>query len=360
MANLKERSKAGEQKIHEIRGQLLGWYDRHRRDLPWRDQGGQKPDPYHVWLSEIMLQQTTVTAVRPYYTKFLAKWPTIRDLAEADEGEVMAAWAGLGYYARARNLHKCAKVVANDLDGIFPQEQNELKKLPGIGEYTSAAITAIAFNRPATVVDGNVERVMARLFNVRTPLPEAKKELKSLADLFFDSYAERPGDLAQAFMDLGAVICIPKAPRCSLCPLSKHCHAFKADAADELPLKSVAKKRPPKYGYVYWVENDKGEVLIHKRPAKGLLGGMLALPTSAWETKPPVADLTFLSVLEEEKSSVSHVFTHFELQLTPKKASLPKGQPLPEGFFWHDRINLKEKMPSLFQKAFSLFITKDQ
>ena len=361
MTKTKQRRKKQPQNIHEIRGQLLGWYDIHRRDLPWRAKPNQSADPYHIWLSEIMLQQTTVTAVKAYYTKFLTKWPTIDGLASAPEEEIMAAWAGLGYYARARNLHKCAKIVAVELGGIFPQAESELKKLPGIGDYTAAAITAIAFNKPATVVDGNIERVMARLFNIHEPLPAAKKALKACAHLFFDDYKQRPGDLAQALMDLGAGICIPKAPRCSLCPLSQNCTALEKSAQNDLPRRSAKKPRPPKYGYVYWIENEDGKILFHKRPSKGLLGGMIGLPTGEWAIESNGNQtLEFVSEPTLTGDKITHTFTHFDLELTLKTGKLEKDSPVPHDFFWSKPEKRSQEMPSLFQKAYKIFSTADQ
>ncbi len=361
MAVIQERSKISKTIIQKIRGQLLDWYDRHQRDLPWRAKtGGAPPDPYHVWLSEVMLQQTTVQAVKPYYTKFLNKWPTIHDLANAPQDEVMAAWAGLGYYARARNLHKCAKTVSIECDGIFPEEQATLKKLPGIGDYTSAAITAIAFNKPATVVDGNVERVMARLFNVQEPLPHSKKHLKALAHELFSRFEARPGDLAQSLMDLGATICIPKAPRCALCPLTAECTAYKNGAPEALPAKVKKKPRPRRHGYVYWVKNEKEEVLFHRRPESGLLGGMLALPTGDWsDIATPPKEIPWLKNLQScpfKKTSVEHTFTHFDLSLHLMTAVIGDETGLTSGCFWASPHGKGDDMPSLFNKAYKLFL----
>lgn len=348
--------------IRELRGQLLVWYDESARQLPWRALPNETtPDPYHIWLSEVMLQQTTVAAVKDYYTKFLKLWPTIHDLSNAPNEDIMAAWAGLGYYARARNLHKCAQIVSRDLAGIFPETQAELKKLPGIGEYTSAAITAIAFNKPATVVDGNVERVMARLFNHRIAMPASKPELKAYAHEFFDGFEHRPGDLAQAFMDLGATICIPKAPRCSSCPLSAHCEAYKAGDPEKLPFKTPKKKRPSKQGRVYWIENEHGEILLQRRPEKGLLGGMLALPTSEWLDK-NVKDFTLNVFFKDEKpykkAYIEHVFTHFDLKLYLYKADVPENASISNEYSWYDPSGVQDTMPSVFAKAFNLFVAK--
>ncbi|MGQ0527521.1 MAG: A/G-specific adenine glycosylase [Alphaproteobacteria bacterium] len=351
--------KAGDSDV--FRQAILSWYDRHRRDLPWRAKAGKRAKAYHVWLSEIMLQQTTVTAVAPHYMKFLQKWPDVHALACAKAPDVMSAWAGLGYYARARNLHACAKIVSKDLKGIFPEEQEALKKLPGIGDYTSAAIRTIAFDKPATVMDGNIERVMARYFAVREPLPGAKPVLKSLAAGFFENYEERPGDLAQAMMDLGAAICIPGKPRCSLCPLNQTCEARGQNIQDKLPARAAKKARPKKAGHVYWVSDSKNRVLIEERPARGLLGGMPGFPTSSWDKagkaiKPPIALQSFKMETAGRNAVVRHVFTHFELELTLKKARAAKGFKAPAGYKWVEAGALKNVgFPSLFKKAFKLY-----
>lgn len=331
--------------------------------MPWRlekskIEQGIAPNPYHVWLSEIMLQQTTVGAVQPYFLKFIDKWPRIEDLAAAPQEEVMHEWAGLGYYARARNLHKCAQVVVKEHGGVFPETQESLKKLPGIGDYTSAAICTIAFNQPATVMDGNIERIMARYHAVQTPLPKAKPELKALAHIYFDEFEERPGDFAQALMDLGAGICIGGAPRCSLCPVAAHCQGRLEGLAEELPRKEKKKPRPKKYGHVYWVENDKGQILMHRRPSKGLLGGVMALPTSEWGLGISTQMPDFIAEAKDianRPTSIHHIFTHFELELELKTARI-KEKSLNEEYFWApvpDQDN--SGFPSLFQKAFVLF-----
>ena len=288
---------------------LLGWYDRHARVLPWRAPPGSAPmDPYRVWLSEVMLQQTTVAAVRGYFERFTTLWPSIQALASADEAQVMGEWAGLGYYARARNLLACARQVV--AMGGFPDTRQALAALPGIGPYTSAAIAAIAFDRAETVVDGNVERVVARLFAVKTPMPAAKPELVALAETLTPD--RRPGDFAQAMMDLGATICTPRNPACALCPLNDLCHARALGLAAELPRKSPKPPRPLRLG-IAWLALDAGHVLVERRPAKGLLGGTLAFPSTGWdgtEHPPPAAGPW------RELGEVRHIFTHFELHLT--------------------------------------------
>ncbi|NKB44191.1 MAG: A/G-specific adenine glycosylase [Alphaproteobacteria bacterium] len=305
---------------------LLAWYDRHRRRLPWRALPGQTPDPYAVWLSEIMLQQTTVTAVKPYFERFLSRWPTVEALAAAELDDVLTEWAGLGYYARARNLHACAKVVTDKHDGIFPSAEGALLALPGIGAYTAAAITAIAFGHKAVVVDGNVERVMARLHAVEEPLPKAKLSLKALAaDLTLD---HRPGDYAQAVMDLGATVCTPKSPSCVLCPWQKPCRARRLGIAAELPRKMPKKKKPTRRGVCFWLTRSDGAILLRRRPEKGLLGGMMEIPSTPWRDDEWVADEANthapVTVARAKWRSldglVTHTFTHFHLELGVKAA----------------------------------------
>ncbi len=296
---------------------LLAWYDRHARALPWRAPPGQPADPYLVWLSEIMLQQTTVAAVAPYFAAFRTRWPRIADLAAAPLDDVLSAWAGLGYYARARNLHRCAQVVAQDLGGRFPDSEAELLKLPGIGPYTAAAVAAIAFDRRAVVVDGNVERVIARLFAVETTLPAAKPELRALAATL--TPAERPGDYAQAMMDLGATVCRVRGPRCGLCPLDDCCAARLAGTAESLPRRSPKPERPLRRAVAFWAVNPEGAVLLRRRPEKGLLGGMMELPSTAWraaawDTAEALAEAPFDAPWTELPGVVRHTFTHFQLE----------------------------------------------
>lgn len=296
---------------------LLGWYDRHRRTLPWRTPAGRKPNAYGVWLSEIMLQQTTVTAVAPYYRDFMTRWPRLKDLAAAPLDTVLSAWAGLGYYARARNLHRCAQVLVSDHGGRFPETEAELLKLPGIGAYTAAAIAAIAFEKPATVVDGNVERVVARLFAVETPLPRAKPELRTLAAQLTPS--ERPGDFAQAMMDLGATICIPKRPRCLACPVSEICAARAAGIAEHLPRRIPKPERPTRRTVAFWISDPQGQVLLRRRPESGLLGGMMELPSTPWREEAwPDREARGAAPLDLSwrplAGMVRHTFTHFHLE----------------------------------------------
>ncbi|HHW34088.1 MAG TPA: A/G-specific adenine glycosylase [Paracoccus solventivorans] len=307
-ANLRETAAVGPDPV-AVAPLLLGWYDRHARVLPWRaPPGSAPPDPYRVWLSEVMLQQTTVAAVKGYFERFTTLWPTVQALAAADEGQVMGEWAGLGYYARARNLLACARQVA--AMGGFPDTRQALAQLPGIGPYTSAAIAAIAFDRAETVVDGNVERVVARLFAVETPMPAAKPQLVALAETLTPD--RRPGDFAQAMMDLGATICTPRNPACALCPLSDLCDARALGLAAELPRKTPKPPRPLRRGTA-WLALDTSHVLVERRPARGLLGGTLAFPSTGWdgsEYPPPAAGPW------QELGEVRHIFTHFELHLT--------------------------------------------
>lgn len=303
----------------EIAGMLLPWYDRHARSLPWRVPPGQgRADPYRVWLSEVMLQQTTVAAVKEYFERFITRWPTVHDLAAADDAEVMAEWAGLGYYARARNLLACARILS-DLGG-FPTTRRELQALPGIGPYTSAAIAAIAFDTAETVVDGNVERVVARLFAVESPLPAAKPKLVTLAEPLTPQ--KRPGDFAQAMMDLGATICTPRNPACGICPLPPVCEGLKQGIAAELPRKIPKPRKPDRTG-IAWVARQNDCLLLEERPAKGLLGGTLAFPSTGWDGRdmPPPVPADWRPVGE-----VRHVFTHFNLSMQVMIAK-PGGKP---------------------------------
>ena len=301
-----------------LRPRLLAWYDANARALPWRAPpgSGYRADPYRVWLSEVMLQQTTVPHATPYFLKFTARWPTVSNLAAADVGEVLAAWAGLGYYARARNLLACARAVASDHAGVFPNTEAALRALPGVGAYTAAAVAAIAFDRPANVVDGNVERVMARLFAVETPLPDAKPQLKTFAARLVTK--ERPGDWAQALMDLGAVICRPNGPLCDRCPVAQFCQARASGEPETYPRRLAKSARPRRYGAAY-VLTRGGEVGLVRRPPKGLLGGMLALPTSDWGAHPSSSDAVLRTAPAAANwravGEVEHVFTHFSLTL---------------------------------------------
>ena len=298
---------------------MLAWYDRHRRVLPWRAEPGRVSDPYAIWLSEIMLQQTTVATVGPYYRDFLSRWPTVEALAAADIDQVLHAWQGLGYYARARNLHACAKAVAERHGGVFPDSEAGLLTLPGIGAYTAAAVAAIAFDRPATVLDGNIERVMARLRHVEVPLPDAKPILRGLAAEL--TPPKRAGDYAQAVMDLGATVCTPRKPRCMLCPWERACAAHRQGDEERLPLKRAKPARPTRYGVSFWAERDDGTILIRKRAPEGLLGGLMEVPSTPWvETQWGAVEAVAHAPLKADwrllAGSVGHTFTHFHLELS--------------------------------------------
>lgn len=348
--------------VEAFRSGILGWYDKSRRQLPWRATPGQKQDPYKVWLSEIMLQQTTVQAVIPYFLKFTEIWPSVFDLAHSEQDHVMREWAGLGYYARARNLHKCAKVIANDYGGVFPESQKALQALPGIGEYTSAAITSIAFDSPSVVVDGNIERIMARIFQIEDPLPGSKKTLKEQAAILSDGRKDRPGDYAQALMDIGATICTPKSPKCMLCPITNFCAAKKSGIAEDLPKKEKKGEKPQKFGYFYWVEGGKDEILLYKRPEKGLLGGLYGLPTSDWEKNLEKIDhLAFLKPYISDINRnllIKHSFTHFDLTLYGIRFDLSNKEDIhPKAYQWVKKDNINQYgIASLFQKAIKVML----
>ena len=348
------------QKTGDIAQALLAHYDVHARDLPWRKQPGQGlPDPYHVWLSEIMLQQTTVAAVGPYFRKFTGRWPDFAALTAADEGDVMAAWAGLGYYARARNLIKCAKAVVADHAGRLPDNEADLLELPGIGPYTAAAIAAIAFGQRAIVVDANVERVVARLFAISTPLPAAKPQIRDATDAI--TPVARAGDFAQAMMDLGAGICSVKNPSCLICPLSSDCAAFYAGNPEEYPVKAPKKPKPHRTGTAYWLQRGD-HVWLVRREGKGMLAGMRALPDDKWtarangDSAPPVhAQWRKLEV------RVAHVFTHFALDLSIAVTAWPEAAPDPgEGEWWPVKSLDKAGLPTLFNKVAQAAIVSGQ
>ena len=333
---------------------LLVWYDRHRRVLPWRARAGEASDPYRVWLSEIMLQQTTVAAVKPFYLRFLERFPTVEALAEAPADAVMQAWAGLGYYSRARNLHACAKAVVEEHGGRFPSTEAELLKLPGVGAYTAAAVAAIAFDRQTAAVDGNVERVLSRLYTVEEPLPRAKPLIRSLTEALVP--ADRPGDFAQALMDLGATICTPKRPACALCPWMLPCQARAVGLQEAFPKKQKKETGPLRRGAAFVVLRADDTVLLRTRPPQGLLGGMAEPPTSAWEPdyepSRAVLDAPIEARWQRLPGIVRHVFTHFPLELTVLFAKVPKGTPAPDSMRWTPRMQLHEEaLPGAMKKV---------
>jgi A/G-specific adenine glycosylase len=330
----------------DLTADLLAWYDGHARAMPWRigpraRAAGERPDPYRVWLSEVMLQQTTVAAVRAYFERFTGIWPDVAALAAAEDARVMAEWAGLGYYARARNLLACARAVVAEHGGRFPDTEAGLRALPGIGPYTAASIAAIAFDRPAVVVDGNVERVMARLRLIETPLPAAKPEIRAAAAELTPE--TRPGDYAQAVMDLGATVCTPKRPGCMLCPWRDACAGRRAGVAETLPRKAPKAAKPTRRGFVYLARRD-GDWLVETRAPEGLLGGMLAFPTSDWSEAPRPAPPALADW--SEAGEVRHTFTHFHLVLKVMVAARP-GPPKRGTFAPLDPSDL----PTVFRKA---------
>ena len=345
---------------------LLMWYDRHAREMPWRvgpaqRRDGQQPDPYRIWLSEVMLQQTTVAAVKSYFLHFTSRWPNITALAAAKDEDVMGAWAGLGYYARARNLLKCARAVVTDHDGIFPTSREALLSLPGIGPYTASAIASIAFDQPETVVDGNVERVMARLYDIHTPLPTAKPELTRQATGL--TPRKRPGDYAQAVMDLGATLCTPRSPACGICPWQTPCVARSNGTQAELPKKIPKKPKPTRYGIAYIARRTDGAYLLERRPDKGLLGGMLGWPGSEWRSDwidaptdrcPVATDWTALA------NEARHTFTHFHLRLMVKTALLPLDCQPACGHFVLAADFRPSVLPTVMRKAFDLAQTSQE
>ncbi|MDH7640690.1 A/G-specific adenine glycosylase [Sphingomonas oryzagri] len=326
---------------------LLDWYDDHARTLPWRTPPGaaERPDPYRVWLSEIMLQQTTVAAVGPYFARFVGRWPMVTDLAAADEAELMAAWAGLGYYARARNLIACAREVTRL--GGFPSTEEGLRALPGIGAYTAAAVAAIAFGERAVVVDANVERVVSRLFAIAEPLPGSRPRIRALADTITPD--ARAGDFAQAMMDLGATVCTPRNPRCYACPLTSACAAYAEGNPETYPVKPAKKAKPRRRGIAYWLESESA-VLLVRRPDKGMLGGMRALPGGDWGETPEAAPP--IPACWRHVGTVEHVFTHFALSLDVMAAELP-ARPI-EGEWWPIDLIEQAGLPTLYARAAAL------
>ncbi len=339
---------------YELSAKLLAWYDVSAREFPWRigpaeKCGGAISDPYAVWLSEIMLQQTTTAAVEKYFAKFLSRWPRISDLAAAADAEVMAAWAGLGYYARARSLLKCARMIASEFDGEFPGDKESLMTLPGIGPYTASAIAAIAFDRPETVVDGNVERVMSRMHAVTGPIAKAKRELRRCAERL--TPRQRPGDYAQAVMDLGATICKPRSPKCESCPWRLDCKAFSSGLQNRIPEKTTKARRPVRRGVVYVGIRQDGALLLERRPETGLLGGMLGWPGCEWndreQARPPC-----VGAWKDTGRTVQHAFTHFELQLRVVTGKMPENSIPQQGAFVPAGDFNPADLPSVMRKVY--------
>lgn len=338
---------------------LLAWYDRHARRLPWRTgpaerRAGVRPDPYRVWLSEIMLQQTTVQAVAAYFVDFTTRWPTVTDLARAPLDDVLKAWAGLGYYARARNLKAAAEMVAGPLGGRFPDTIAGLTELPGVGPYTAGAIAAIAFGRRAAAVDGNVERVVSRLYAIATPLPAAKTEIRARTEALVP--ADRPGEFAEAMMDLGATLCTPKRPACALCPFAPACVAGRAGTAESFPVKAAKAEKPTRHGAAFVAVRADGAVLVERRPETGLLGAMTGTPTTDWgpvapgDAAPAAAPL--VADWHRRTGAVRHTFTHFHLVLEVWHARVAPETPPPPGAWWADPVDLPgEALPTLFRKV---------
>ncbi|VIO79645.1 Adenine DNA glycosylase [Bradyrhizobium ivorense] len=335
---------------------VLAWYDRHRRKLPWRAAAGELADPYRVWLSEIMLQQTTVRAVGPYFEKFVTRWPDVSALGRASLDDVLRMWAGLGYYSRARNLHACAVAVLRDHDGMFPDTEEGLRALPGIGPYTAAAIAAIAFDRCTMPVDGNIERVVSRLYAIEEPLPQAKPLIQQMAATLLGP--SRAGDSAQALMDLGATICTPKKPACALCPLNDDCAARRRGDQETFPRKAPKKSGTLRRGAAFVVTRG-GELLVRSRPDKGLLGGMTEVPGSEWHAgQQDDAALAQAPALKgvarwhRKAGVVSHVFTHFPLELVVYTASVPARTRAPDGMRWVPVATLDgEAFPNVMRKV---------
>ena len=340
---------------------MLRWYDGNARVLPWRvgPKTGKKarrsvarPDPFHVWLSEIMLQQTTVATVTPRYAEFLIRWPTVQSMAAAPLDDILGQWAGLGYYARARNLHNCAVAISRDHGGNFPDTEEALRELPGIGDYTAAAIAAIAFDRLAIVVDGNIERVVSRLFAIELPLPAAKTEIKTRAREIWPK--SRNGDFAQSLMDLGAGICKPKTPLCELCPVLINCAAYAVGRTDDFPKKAPKKARSKRVGAVFALKNSRGDILFERRPEKGLLGGMQGLPGTPWAESLDSEAISDAPTRARwrQKGKVTHIFTHFHLTLDVFVAHAPKGFRRAADQLWIAPKNAR--LPSVMKKAVEL------
>lgn len=357
MTSKRANSKTELPQFSTIAARLLAWYDDHHRDLPWRTsparrRNGARPAPYHVWLSEIMLQQTTVEAVKPYYNAFLARWPDMEALASADMEDVMKAWAGLGYYSRARNLKRCAERVTRDFAGSLPDDMEALRALPGIGEYTAAAIAAIAFDRKAAVVDGNVERVVARQMAIGEPMRSAKKNVRRIVGQL--TPGERPGDFAQAMMDLGALVCTPKRPDCRRCPIRDGCAAFETGDPGRFPARTVKGEKPLRRAAAFVAVRGDGAILLRKRPPNGLLAGMSEVPTSGFTARADgdtsETGAPFRGAWRRTGIAV-HAFTHFRLELVTYRCDSPPAAP--GGNCWWAPAGTigQEALPTVMRKA---------
>jgi len=336
----------------QLSNQLLLWYDSNKRTLPWRVE---KPDPYAVWLSEIMLQQTTVQTIIPYFQVFLERWPTVDVMARADLDEILHAWQGLGYYARARNLHKCAIVVADEFGGNFPRTESQLLKLPGVGPYTAAAIAAIAFNIPTVPVDGNIERVISRLHSIKEPVRQTKDQVRALATKILPK--DRPSDFAQALMDLGATVCRPRSPRCEKCPLALACTAFKSGFPELYPVKLPRSHKPTRHGVAFWLQNANHDIWMRKRPPLGLLGGMIEVPSTEWRkelwTEAEIRVLAPLNVKWSIREGlITHTFTHFHLHITVW-AGITSSNANVDGFWSAPNQFSELALPALMKKIVS-------
>ncbi|MDR3494109.1 MAG: A/G-specific adenine glycosylase [Ancalomicrobiaceae bacterium] len=359
MTTISPRGNPRSPRVAASTSDLLAWYATHHRRLPWRlgpaeRADGHLPDPYRVWISEIMLQQTTVAAVGPYFDAFTRRWPTVGDLATADEAEVMKAWAGLGYYSRARNLKASAERVAADFAGRFPADETLLLTLPGIGPYTAAAIVAIAFNRPAIVIDGNVERVVTRLYAIATPLPQAKPAIRAALERLMP--VERPGEFAESLMDLGATICTPTKPACAICPWFTACAAAAEGTQDSYPVKPAKPDRPTRTGIAYVAIREDGAILLRRRPPRGLLGGMSEVPNFGWAAAKgkvvhPPEPPPLSGAWRRLNGTIEHVFTHFRLVVAVERLTVPQATPAPDGCWWSVPDTLVgEALPTLMRK----------
>ena len=334
--------------------QLLAWFKTQRRDLPWRDAPCGERDGYRVWLSEVMLQQTTVTAVIPYYLKFLDIWPDVRALAKASDDDVMRAWAGLGYYARARNMLKCARFVGEECQGTFPRAEEDLLKLPGVGPYTAAAISAIGFNGPSAPVDGNVIRTLSRLYAVKAEMPKNKDQIQVLTNALLPN--GHSGDYAEALMDLGSQVCKPKNPNCPDCPWVKSCKAFAAGEALAYPVKAPKKAKPTRRGWAFWIKNAAGHILLERRPPKGLLGGMMGLPGTEWteilSTAEEAAKHLPCTSWQALPDHIKHTFTHFHLELGVVLVNVQGSEKIAGDWIKPEDLD-DQALPSVMRKAIS-------